>query len=260
MALVFFDIDGTLWDRHCQIPDSTKEALRLLKENGHQIFLCSGRPRISIRGEELFAQGFDGVISGCGTQIEYRGNKLLYKEIDKDVLARSIAMFYEYEMPMVVEAHDTLFMDAEIISRDAYGKFLLEEFRDCVEPIRDNEGRWKASKFNVLIGGTKYEEVIEALREFYEFHVHDGIVMEVVPKGYSKSTAIAEICRQLGVSKEETYAFGDGANDIDMLDYCAVGIVMGNGAAVAKEHADYVTDDIHADGIYNACKKFGLIG
>ena len=57
MALMFFDIDGTLWDRENVIPESTKKALRLLKQNGHQIFLCSGRTRVFIRDEELLAQG-----------------------------------------------------------------------------------------------------------------------------------------------------------------------------------------------------------
>ena len=45
---IFFDIDGTLWDDKQQIPDSTVEALRMLKENGHYLFLCSGRTRIFI--------------------------------------------------------------------------------------------------------------------------------------------------------------------------------------------------------------------
>ncbi len=259
MSLLFFDIDGTLWDRHCVIPESTKMALQLLKQKGHKIFLCSGRPRLTIRGEELFAQGFDGIISGCGTLIEYEDKALLCKNIDRPLLERSVALFYEYDMPMVMEGHHRLFMDADIISKDDYGRFLLETFKDCTEPIRDNAERWQAGKFSVLIGGTKYRELIALLKEEYEFLVHGEIVMEVVPKGYSKATAIAFLCEYLNVPVEDTFAFGDGAYDIDMLDFVGCGIVMGNGTDAAKAHADYVTDDLHADGIYNACKKFDLI-
>ena len=42
--LVFFDIDGTLLDSEMQVPESTMQALHRLKENGHKIAICSGRP------------------------------------------------------------------------------------------------------------------------------------------------------------------------------------------------------------------------
>ncbi|MCD8108779.1 MAG: Cof-type HAD-IIB family hydrolase [Clostridiales bacterium] len=259
MALIFFDIDGTLWDRKNIIPDSTKTALRLLKENGHQIFLCSGRTRIFIQNEELLSQGFDGILCGCGTHVEYRGRDILYKQLGKELLIRSMRMFYDYDMPVVMEGRNTLFMDEDMIGRDEYGRWLLQSLKDDIRPIRGNESNWEASKFSILIGGTKYQEVIEALNEEYEFLVHGSFVMEAVPKGYSKATGIASVCDCLGVDRTEIWAFGDGANDLEMLDYVGVGIVMGNGSDVAKAHADYVTDDIHADGIYNACRHFSLI-
>ena len=83
MAAIFFDIDGTLWDKENHIPQSTKDAIRQLRKNGHQTFLCSGRTRIFINSEELLGMGFDGIVSGCGTFIEYDGKDLLYKEIDR---------------------------------------------------------------------------------------------------------------------------------------------------------------------------------
>lgn len=259
MAAVFFDIDGTLWDMDNIIPDSTKEALRLLKENGHQIFICSGRTSVFIRDDELLAQGFDGILSGCGTCIEYHGEDYLYKELDKELLERSVQLFYDYDMPMVMEGRHTLFMDADVISRDEYGKYLLKLMKDHIQPIRDNQLNWEASKFSVLIRGTKYQEVVDALKDEYEFLVHGSIVMEAVPKGYSKATAIDVICRKLHIDRIDTYAFGDGVNDLEMLDYVGTGIAMGNGKDAAKQHADYVTDDLHKNGIYNACKHFRLI-
>ena len=44
-----------------------------------------------------------------------------------------------------------------------------------------------------------------------------------------------------------------------MLEYAGCGIAMGNGTDAAKNVADYVTDSLENDGIYNACKHFGLI-
>lgn len=60
---VFFDIDGTLWDEHMQIPDSTRTAIRALRETGNYAFLCSGRSRANIRSEKLLELGFDGIIA-----------------------------------------------------------------------------------------------------------------------------------------------------------------------------------------------------
>lgn len=67
----FFDIDGTIWDKDNRIPDSTKEAIRKIRENGSLAFLCSGRCRSYIQNPELLGIGFDGVVSGCGTMVEY---------------------------------------------------------------------------------------------------------------------------------------------------------------------------------------------
>lgn len=54
-------------------------------------------------------------------------------------------------------------------------------------------------------------------------------------------------------------AFGDGHNDIDMLEYVHIGIAMGNANDEVKKHADDITDDIDQDGIYNALKKYHII-
>lgn len=54
-------------------------------------------------------------------------------------------------------------------------------------------------------------------------------------------------------------AFGDGGNDTDMLEFVGTGIAMGNAADAAKAAADYITDDVEHDGIFNALKHFGVI-
>ena len=75
---VFFDIDGTIWDQKQRIPESAVKAIRKLRENGHYAFLCSGRTRSFIRGENLFAIGFDGIVGGCGTYVERGENPPQY--------------------------------------------------------------------------------------------------------------------------------------------------------------------------------------
>ena len=55
---VFFDIDGTLVDRMYNMPPSTAEALRRLRENGHRIFICTGRTNGHIQSPVLLNAGF----------------------------------------------------------------------------------------------------------------------------------------------------------------------------------------------------------
>ncbi|UTY38218.1 HAD hydrolase family protein [Allocoprobacillus halotolerans] len=65
--------------------------------------------------------------------------------------------------------------------------------------------------------------------------------------------------KYLDASIEDTFAFGDVKIDIPMLEYCQVGVAMGRGGDEIKAMADYVTDDVDQDGLYNAFVHFGLI-
>ena len=71
--------------------------------------------------------------------------------------------------------------------------------------------------------------------------------------------AIKSWIKRLGFKKEETMAFGDGANDAEMLKFCNIGVAMGNGMDIAKASADYITTRSNEDGIYNALKHFDII-
>jgi len=63
----------------------------------------------------------------------------------------------------------------------------------------------------------------------------------------------------LNESDKHPIAFGDANVDIPMLEYCTTGVAMGNGGTDIKEIADYVTNGVMNDGLYNAFKHFGLI-
>ena len=82
---------------------------------------------------------------------------------------------------------------------------------------------------------------------------------EFTRKGVNKATGMQHMMDAMGISREDTIAFGDGSNDFEMIDYAGQGIVMGNGIPALKEHADYVTTDIHQEGIWNGLKQVGVI-
>ena len=81
--LLFFDIDGTLLSEKTHtVPQSAKEALKKAKENGHLIFINTGRP-ISTIDQEIHDLNPDGYICGCGTYITYHDQVINY--LKKDV-------------------------------------------------------------------------------------------------------------------------------------------------------------------------------
>lgn len=63
----------------------------------------------------------------------------------------------------------------------------------------------------------------------------------------------------LGISREETIAFGDGENDMGMLRYAGIGVALGNAEEEVKAAADYVTADIDDQGVWKALKHFEII-
>ena len=88
---VFFDIDGTLWDRSNKIPESTVRAINELKAGGNPVFICSGRTRGYITDTGLLSLGFDGIVSGCGTMVEYKGEIRSYFRIERELAIRTVA-------------------------------------------------------------------------------------------------------------------------------------------------------------------------
>jgi hydroxymethylpyrimidine pyrophosphatase-like HAD family hydrolase len=83
--------------------------------------------------------------------------------------------------------------------------------------------------------------------------------MEFVPNGFSKASGIKKTCEFLNIPLENTFAFGDSVNDLDMLSYVAHGVAMGNGTDDAKQAAEYVTSSLHEDGIMRGLEYYGLI-
>lgn len=82
---------------------------------------------------------------------------------------------------------------------------------------------------------------------------------ELTAPGISKGTGILHALKLLGGNVENTYCFGDSANDMEMMKVCAHSVAMGNGSEDVKKNAEYVTEDVDQDGIYKALLHYGLI-
>lgn len=257
---VFFDIDGTLWDRKMQVPKSAAEAIQKLRANGNYAFLCSGRSRAAIQAKELLEDiGFDGILAGCGTYIEHEGNTIYEKTLSQEELEHLFLVFEKSGAPVVLEGKQYLYADFDRFRENAYIVLLREALGEGFQPLSAHAGHYDANKLTAYIPKDSAGELEKELSGEYELLFHTPEIIELLPKGFSKASGIQWICDYLKISHEDTYAFGDSVNDVEMLRYVRHGIAMGNATDAAKAAADYVTADLHDDGIEKGLRHFGLI-
>ena len=268
--IIFFDIDGTIWNIHNEIPESTAEAIKRLRENGNLVFINTGRARGYIRRPELFSLGFDGIISGGGTMIEYDpdgiierqrndSNVIYYHRIEPDLAEYTVTTARKYGFRPILEGRDYLYLEDREFAADPFGHKVITEMEEDRRNIDDCWGKWEISKLSCATDSPDRVKGLEILKKDYHLQIHNENVCEFVPNGYGKDVGILRSCSLLGVGVSDTFAFGDSANDVSMLKTAGMGIAMGNGSPEAKAAADYVTDIMENGGIINACKYFGLI-
>lgn len=260
---VFFDIDGTLFDMKLGIPQSAKDAIRQLRKNGHYAFICTGRTGACLYDEELFAIGFDGLISSCGAYVRFGEELLLDYEMPPQKLKRTLDIMKKYRMNPVLEGEEYLYYDRQklvVEMKDPYMTYMERENPEHLSPILDRIEDMHVKKYCMSLDDVEYaQEGLQLLeQEDTIMHLSERL-KEVVPSQYSKATGMRLICDRIGLSLEDTFAFGDSANDIVMLQAAGCGIAMGNAPDVVKKTADYVTSSLAEDGIYMGLKTFKLI-
>lgn len=258
--MIFFDIDGTLLDeKEGIVPESTVRALQQAKQEGHLIFICTGRCQ-AIWPKEILEIGFDGVVGGCGTNIYYHGEELLHAKLPPDLqrgLADDLTVFHidgilegqqasyfrrDYWMPVVqsiFEENGTFSPECQLFWEDAELDF-------------DKMALWFDESSDMAAFKAKYED-------HFDFILRDPTFYEVVPKGYSKATGIAFLCDRLGIPRQYTVGVGDSTNDLPMLDYTGISIAMGSGNPDIFPSVDFVTAPVMEDGIEKALKHYHLI-
>ena len=242
MSICFFDIDGTLANG-LEVPLSAQEAIRELRNRGHLVFICTGRSLHYVR--KHFSSYADGFICFNG-RYAVIGEEVLYDCPLKQEEIRMITSVLDEK-----EAGYIFFNNVT----DYMGGYLSDTY------IPLNPKGAPIYNFNVFFHDTDHFHAIEdALRGLVIFNPHgDAPHADATILGSDKGDAIREVLKKLNIRKEDAYAFGDGSNDVCMMQAVAHGIAMGNGLDILKEAASYITDEIGHDGVRNALVHFGLI-
>lgn len=257
----FFDIDGTLIgfkEKKLVMPESTKIAIRRFREKGNLAFVCSGR-QLRFILQEFPEDMFDGYISGNGTHIMFRGKEVYEKELSKEMIVNLMKSFDELEVSCSFSGGYNGY--SYKMSRERIDRY-NSQFKGDPYIIEDwNIEDVKATSLDIFY---KDQMILEKCRDYFKdsliFNSHGpDMSADVSLKNWGKADAIEYIVKYLNIPMENTFAFGDGHNDIEMIKRVNTGIAMGNAVEELKAVADYITSDIFEDGIYKAMENYEMI-
>ena len=254
---VFFDIDGTLvsFKTHT-IPQSTLDALALLREKGIKVFIATGRHFCSINN--LGNQIFDGYVTINGGRVLVGTDQVIYKQgiPSEDIQALFNYWEKEGEFPCAFVFENELLMN---FTNEAVDE-VFQMLNFPAPPIRPIEEMKEREVFQLIAFFTEDQE--QRIMKFLprcESTRWTSLFTDVVPMGISKRVGIDKMLEHFQIGLDECMAFGDGGNDIQMLSHVRIGIAMGNASDEVKKYADYITDSVDEDGVFKALKHFNVI-
>ena len=276
--IIFLDVDGTIIDYDNHIPDSAKIAIQQSRKNGHLVFLCTGRSKAEMPNEILDI-GFDGIIGGNGSYIEYKNQVLMHQLIPYETAKQVVDWLESRGLEFYLESNNGLFAsrnfrDAarQILRIYALGKGASEDQILNMEPEDALHGlvyggelyRNDLNKISFILHS--YQDHLDSKKAFPQLKAgtwggrgESALFGDLGVKDINKAHAVNIILKHLGANHIDTIAFGDAKVDIPMLETCQIGVAMGNGGPEILAMADIITDDVRQDGLYNAFKKLNLL-
>ena len=265
--LIAIDIDGTLVKKDQTISPRTIEALIRVQKQGVKVTICSGRPAYGIapHADTLRLAEFGGyVISYNGGGIcDWATKEEIYAQTLKpEVLPYLCECARKHGFSILTYVGEHIVAEGNHVENNPYVQFTSMRNKMPIHPVPDflKEITYPISKC-MIVGNPEPLQLLEQemathLQGQAEAFRSEPFFLEVVPQGIEKARGLAALLTHLGLQREELMAFGDGFNDIGMIEFAGMGIAMANAQEVVKKAADYVTGSNEADGIADALDKF----
>jgi len=257
--ILFFDVDGTIVTREHVIPESARQALAAAKRAGHVLLVNTGRPYLHVE-PQIKALPMSGFLCALGGHILLEGEEVFHSSFSPEESRRVRDLGYECGLDMLFESEKGVWFDARC--RNPYGE---KEFRwltgigvpgcrDTARPefVFDKFVCWPRE-------GGDPGRFTRTLEDRLTFIPRENGMLEAVRRGLSKAGAMSLVTERLGAKPEDTFAFGDGANDLPMLRAAGTSVLLGNAPRELWPEADYVSAPIEEDGLARALEHFGLI-
>ena len=249
-----FDNDSTLFDHSIgKVRDKSFTALEKLKEKGYKLCLNTSRSLQECYNiPERLMKMMNGIILLNGAYV-IKDGKTEVSYLPEDLTKKLITYFDENDLTY----RYCLDNGKGYLNRhDADKEALFKKLYDVVPEVKKYEGE-KVIHILYYATGELREKIIRMAEGLECCRL--GISGEISPAGKNKGLSLLALAKEYGIDRKQICAFGDGGNDIEMLKHAGLGIAMGNGYSECKYAADYVTDHISDEGIYNALIHFGFI-
>ena len=260
--LIALDLDGTLKNSNNEISLKTKEALMKAQEMGCHLVLASGRPTPGLRHDAATLE----LDKHEGYLLSYNGARVLNAETKETIYAQTLD--YESAKAVIKKAKwfkldINTYTDEEIICENKNAKYVALESNLVDLPMHEVEDISEALP-NPLYKLLLSEEpeyagsvVSEMVRTFPNLSVYRSspFFIECMANGIDKAKSLEKLCEHLGITKDEVIAFGDGYNDLSMIDFAGLGVAMGNAVDGVKDKADIITKSNDEDGIAVVLEK-----
>lgn len=277
--LIFLDIDGTLLPPgDMLVPENTLKSLQRAKENGHKLFLCTGRNyRMT---EPLLRHGcFAGAVCSAGGYVLCDGEALVDIPMEPQQAAGLRAALERHGVECTLEAKDATFGGAQMRKRwsfahrkDASLNSEAERWRKAMEDgmnITPLEQYRNQPLYKIVFIAEHESDLNEAKKLYGDQFVFceskldklaDGFVNgELINRRFDKGTGIRAICEHLGCTLADTIGFGDSDNDLQMTDVAGISVCMANGSDNLKRRCDRIAPSVYDDGITKEFEALGLI-
>lgn len=253
--LIFFDVDGTIYNSHLEIPEATHTAINKLKDNGHILAIASGRAPFTLT-KVCADTDIPNYVAFNGQYVVYNDEVIFKNPMDIESLRQLEQQAVDHHHPMVFFSHH------EMVSNVDYHQHIEESLSSIklahpryADKYFDDNAIYQALLFHESKEDHLYDNQYDKLK-FYRWH---EVSRDVVPSNGSKAEGIKQFADKLGFSREDCIAIGDGNNDFEMIQWAGTGIAMGNAVAELKTVADYVTGHVDEDGLFQAFKNLELI-
>ncbi len=233
IRLIVADLDGTLLNSNHEVPPFTEAAVRAAQERGTLFTVATGKTFPStVALIERFGITIP-IICGNGTQVFAPDGTLLYADpipLDYALEAIELAQRRGFtpvvytEMGLVSTVHDDNV--AELIAHHEPVPDLVPDLTEALQ------GQYRPFKMVLMHQNhSAVNQFAEELHTIFDGRaqvVRSGLlsVVEVMPAGVTKGTALQHILDYLGLEPQQTMCLGDNCNDLDMIRRAGIGVAM----------------------------------
>ncbi|MBQ6310392.1 MAG: HAD family hydrolase [Bacteroidales bacterium] len=257
---VFFDIDGTLvsFKTH-RVTASNLEVLDALRKKGIKVFISTGR--MLGMTSVLYGIGFDGYIANNGAAIYDSSKKMIHgRLLPKKELYSLRERLKTADLPPFAVSFmtaDNYYLNcksslAEDVARVVgVAPPILSNIDDIVE--------MDVYQMCVYLKGKALDDLMEGWLTGCTASVWNPVFADVNEKGITKAYGIDRMLEIFGIDLSQTLSFGDGGNDIPMLEHTAISVCMGNADEAVRAASDYVTETVDEDGVAKALVRLGVL-